>query len=57
MKPKRRTSSEENRRFWEAIDRLVGDDDVEKSDVRVGEPWTDSERNLSASLVGDEPSK
>lgn len=57
MQVKRRTSSEKSRKYWEAIDRVVKSEDNQKKQIRVGESWTDSRRDLSASLVVDLPSK
>lgn len=51
-KPRRRTDTPEARAFWAAVDRLAARD--LPSDcrlLRLGDPWLDTGRELSASLV------
>lgn len=57
MKPKRRTSSEASQKYWKAVDRIVSARNAQKEQIRVGEPWTDTKKDLSASLISDLPTK
>jgi hypothetical protein len=50
-KIKRRTDSKESQEFWKAVDRIISPKDAKENKVQVGEPWTDSERDLSASII------
>jgi hypothetical protein len=57
MKAKRRTSTEESQKYWSAVDKIVKSSDDPQRRIQVGEPWTDSRRDISASLVADLPRK
>lgn len=57
MKAKRRTSTEENQKYWNAVDKIVKSAEGRERRIQVGEPWTDSRRDISASLVADLPRK
>ena len=55
MKVKRKTSTEESRKYWKAVDRLLAET-TGTNRIELGDPWLDSVRDISASII-DEPSK
>jgi hypothetical protein len=50
-KIKRRTDSKENKEFWQIVDRIISPKDAKENKIQVGESWTDSERDLSVSVL------
>ena len=54
--PKRKTNSESSREFWKFVDRIYASKDCSRVKVDVGEPWIDSNRDLSPSLVIEDES-
>jgi uncharacterized protein YycO len=52
IRPRRRVSSKKSREFWDAVDKIADTADPGKHRVRIlGDPWTDTERDLSSALI------
>ena len=50
MKPRRNLRSEKSREFWAIVDKIALSRDTRKP-IEIGDPWLDSYRDVSASLV------